>query len=340
MESLLNIQKRLLPDLIPVMQKRYHILQYVHFMQPVGRRSLSASLGLTERVLRSEVDFLKEQNLLTVSKVGMSLTVEGKEILGQLIEVMRLITGIDEMEEKLKKMLQVEEVVIVPGNSDDSPWVKSELGRMGANKLTEYLCDNDIIAVTGGSTMVAVAEKLTPEFQKKNVLFVPARGAIGEDVKNQANTIIEKMAEVTGAKHRVLYFPDQVSEEIYESIVHEPALHEVLKLIQSASIVLHGIGDAKLMAERRNTSKEDMEKLIRRRASGEAFGYYFDENGEIVHKVQTIGLQLEHLLRARNILAVAGGVSKAKAIQAYMKQAPSSTILITDEGAAKSILQS
>ena len=39
------------------------------------------------------------------------------------------------------------------------------------------------------------------------------------------------------------------------------------------------------------------------------------------------------------IIAVAGGSSKARAIAAYMKNAPEKTYLITDEGAAKMILK-
>ena len=45
------------------MQTRMQILQYIRLMQPIGRRNLSASLGMTERVLRSEVQVLKEQKL-------------------------------------------------------------------------------------------------------------------------------------------------------------------------------------------------------------------------------------------------------------------------------------
>ncbi len=58
-------------------------------------------------------------------------------------------------------------------------------------------------------------------------------------------------------------------------------------------------------------------------AVGEAFGYYFNEEGEVVHKVPTIGLQLEDLSHIEHVIAVAGGSSKAKAIRAYMKSAPS-----------------
>ena len=45
MKSLIEIQKRLLPDLLQVMQKRI-ILSYIGLMEPVGRRSLAVSSGI------------------------------------------------------------------------------------------------------------------------------------------------------------------------------------------------------------------------------------------------------------------------------------------------------
>ncbi|WP_442596153.1 sugar-binding transcriptional regulator [Neobacillus sp. D3-1R] len=346
MYSLINIQKKLIPDLLQVMEKRYLILRYINRMQPVGRRSLAQSLGLTERVLRSEVEFLKDQNLLSVTSVGMELTSIGKDLLEKLESVMREAAGIDVMEAKLQSMFHIRKVVVVPGDSDESPWIKSELGRACASgikvlfpsNMKESGSEKNIIAVTGGTTMAAVADKLTPDIVSGDVLFVPARGGIGEDVQNQANTICSIMATNTKQKHRVFYVPDQVSEEIYASFMKEPMIKEVVEIIRSASMVLHGIGDAITMAERRKTNADDMEKLKEEKAVGEAFGYYFNESGEVVHKVLTVGLQLSDLDQMPNVIAVAGGASKAKAIRAYMQKAPSSTILVTDEGAAKSLL--
>jgi central glycolytic genes regulator len=339
MQSFIDIQKRLLPDLLQVLQKRYSILRFIGFMQPVGRRSLAASLGFTERVLRSEVDFLKDQNLIFINNVGMSLTSEGKNLLEDLEGFMRELKGIDVMELQLRHRLGIKKVVIVPGDSDQSPMVKADLGKACANWMKNLLVGENIIAVTGGSTMAAVAEGLTPEHGHNELLFVPARGGIGEDVQNQANTICSNMANNTHSKHRVFYVPDQVSTEIYESLIKEPGIHEVLNLIKSASIVLHGIGDAITMAGRRKTSPDVMDKIQNGKAVAEAFGYYFNEEGDIVHKVSTIGLQLEDLAKISSVIAVAGGSSKAKAIKAYMKQAPSSTVLITDEGVAKKLLK-
>jgi central glycolytic genes regulator len=339
MESIIDIQKRLLPDLLEVMQKRYQILRSIQFLQPVGRRSLAQNLGLTERVLRSEVEFLKNQDLISIKTSGMIMTDDGMKLLDKIEDMMREISGINEMEKKLQSLLNLNEIVIVPGNSDESPWVKEELGRASAFSMKQRLEGNNIIAVTGGSTMAAVAEMLTPDFSGSDTLFVPARGGIGEDVKNQANTICAKMAEHTGMRHRVLYVPDQVSKEVYKSFLKEPMIKEVLNLIQSANMVLHGIGDAITMAERRKTPPADFEKITAGNAVGEAFGYYFNESGEVVHKVPTIGLQLEDLKDINHVFAVAGGSSKAKAIRAYLKRAPSSTILITDEGAARELLK-
>lgn len=339
MNSIIDIQKRLLPDLLTIMQKRYQILHYIGLMEPVGRRSLAVSLSLTERVLRSEVEFLKGQSLIVSTSSGMSLTSDGKDLLSQLREVIRDITGIQAMEEELHRKLGIQKIIIVPGDSEHSPWVKSELGRAAAAYMKSNIKRNDAIAVTGGSTMAAVADRLTPDFSEFDLLFVPARGGIGEDVKNQANTICAAMADRTNSSHRVLYVPDQVSQEMYNTMMREPEINEVLGLIKSASMVLHGIGDAMVMAERRKTNENDMDLIVKEKAVGEAFGYYFNEDGQVVHKVQTIGLQLQDLINIPHILAVAGGASKAKAISSYLKQAPSSTVLITDEGAANELIK-
>ena len=57
MKTLIDIQKRLLPDLLTLFKKDFKFSGISVSMEPVGRRSLAISLGLTERVLRSEVDF-------------------------------------------------------------------------------------------------------------------------------------------------------------------------------------------------------------------------------------------------------------------------------------------
>jgi central glycolytic genes regulator len=337
MRALLDVQKKLLPDLLDVMRSRYRILQSIRFSQPIGRRSLSTNLTITERVLRGEVEFLADQGLLHITSQGMIITNEGIQVIDHLEEIMKEVSGLTDLERKIRENLKLAEVIVVPGDSDRDEWVKKEMGKACISRLQKFVGSDTKIAVTGGTTLSAVAEMMLPFGKDKDVLFVPARGGLGEHVENQANTICATMARKANGEYRLLHVPDQISQESYQTLLVEPEVREVIRLIRNAEIVIHGIGEAKTMATRRRSSETVLRKLEDYKAVAEAFGYYFDQHGDIVHKVQTIGLQLEDLSETAHVLAVAGGRSKAKPIAAYLKRSPKK-ILITDEGAAKELI--
>jgi central glycolytic genes regulator len=338
MKALIDLQKIVIPDLLEVMQTRYSLLHSVNLYQPIGRRGLADSSTLTERQVRSEIDFLHEQGLVEVTTKGMLITEQGKVLLEQLALVMKELTGLSVLEKQIKETLQIENVVIVPGNSDEHEWIKQEMGKACVAYLKRIVKQNSTIAVTGGTTMASVASVMTPLEKVTNYLFVPARGGIGEEVENQANTIASQMSRKAQGNYRLLYVPDPISETSYQNIIKEPSVIEILELIRNADIVLHGIGDAITMAKRRKTPQEVITQLEDKHAVSESFGYYFDQDGNVVHKVRTVGLQLEDLEKMDYVITVAGGKSKAKAIKSYFKHGKS-TMLITDEAAAQQILR-
>ncbi|WP_077320060.1 sugar-binding transcriptional regulator [Virgibacillus proomii] len=338
MRELIDLQKRLLPDVLEIMQQRYAILRSIDVLQPIGRRALAENTNLTERSVRSEIEFLQGQDLIRITSKGMFITKEGKLILERLSSFMSDIMGLRVLETKLRDTLSIKQVIVVPGNSDKHEWVKQEMGKACVHHLKTMIGDNSIIAVTGGTTMAAVATMMTPLQQNTSALFVPARGGIGEKVENQANTIAAEMARKANGEYRLLYVPDPLSESAYQSIIQEPMVNETLKQIRSATIVMHGIGDALTMAYRRKTPEVIIKKLQQHEAVSEAFGYYFDENGNIVHKVRTVGIQLEDLQRIPYVITIAGGKSKSQAIASYFKRGKSD-LLITDEAAAEEILR-
>ncbi|WP_053218677.1 sugar-binding transcriptional regulator [Virgibacillus senegalensis] len=338
MRALIDLQKKLFPDVLEVMQRRYKILHYIQLMGPIGRRSLADNIEMGERMVRSEVDFLNTNGFLDITAKGMLLTTEGINILQQLGEFMKEVSGFSVLEQSVKDKLHVDHVIVVPGNSDEVDWVKQEMGKAAVGFLRSILKDNQTIAVTGGTSMAAVAEMMTPLENAQNCMFVPARGGLGERMENQANTICSEMAKKANGEYRLLYVPDPLSEESYQSIIGEPSVKEILQLIRQADVVIHGIGDAQTMARRRKASEQVLQKIIAGNAVSEAFGYYFDKAGEVIHKVRTVGLQLEDLYNSQCVVAIAGGTSKAKAITSYFQQGKSN-VLVTDEGAAKELIR-
>lgn len=331
----------LAPDLIDVVKQRYQVLQSIYWLAPIGRRLLAQELNMSERALRTETDFLRLHGLITTSKSGMILTTQGEEAYQSLTTVMERLLGVHSKEKQLSKVLGIDHCLIVAGDSTKLPKVLTDMGKLVNETLDVILPKGEnVIAAMGGTTMANVANSLTPKLsQQRHLTFVPARGGLGEAVDIQANAVCARMAVHTGGEHRVLYIPEHVSEQTYKPLLAEPAVKEVLQLVDKSSAVVHSIGEAIPMAKRRDMSAETIAMLQQRQAVGEAFGYFFNQAGEVVYKIPRIGLQLRDLERIPSVIAVAGGANKAAAIKAYTQLAPHQTWLVTDEGAANLILK-
>lgn len=337
MRDMINIQKQLVPELIDALRKRHAILHHIHLLGSAGRRTLSAAVGMTERVLRAETDFLKGQGLLIIDSSGMRVSPSGLELLQEMEPMIKEIFGLRELEEKLKKKFKLKFVTVVQGDSDVSPLTKKELGRAGSAALMRVAMPNDIIAITGGTTMAELANSLVASSPLKGACFVPARGGLGGSVELQANTIASNLAKKTGALYRLLHVPDHLGEEAYQSLMQEPNVQEVVTVVRQARIFVHGIGDAVRMARRRKVDEAQIDSLIKEGALAESFGYYFNKDGQVVHKMPTVGLRLEDIQQIETVIAVAGGHSKGEAISAIIRFGQEDA-LITDEAAARIIL--
>ncbi|MBD2847500.1 sugar-binding domain-containing protein [Paenibacillus sp. IB182496] len=338
MRTIVELQQQLAPDLLEVLKRRYRILQQVGQTEYIGRRALAGVLAMTERVLRAETDFLKAQGLLDIRQSGMQLSDSGRQLLDQLAPTMKELAGLTELEERIRSRYGLRKVVIVSGDSEASEHVKRELGRAGAQVLRGYMAPGDVVAVTGGTTMAHVAGQLSSQRPLADIRFVPARGGLGESVDYQANTIVSTMAKRTGAQYRLLHVPDHLGEEAYQSLMQEPNIREIVEVIRSARIVLHGIGDAMVMARRRKEAEPAVAAMRSEGALAEAFGFYFDRSGNVVHRMPTAGLRLEEIQTAEVVIAIAGGRGKGEAIAAVMRFGHDD-VLITDEAAALEMLR-
>ncbi|WP_155286187.1 sugar-binding transcriptional regulator [Lacticaseibacillus zhaodongensis] len=328
------------PDMLAVATKRYQILQYVNWMEPVGRRSLADQMHTSERTLRTEIDFLRRQGLLESSRSGVVMTRHGREVFASMDDFMNQLLGIRTDEKMLASKLGIEHCLIVSGDADQSSRVLDDMGRTLARTMQLLLpLGKQTVAVMGGTTLARAAQQMNYQLSTgRDLMFVPARGGVGETVDIQANSVAAAMAESTGGSYKVLYIPENVSSETYAPLLKEPAVKEVLQLIDNASVVIHSVGEALVMARRRNMDAEIQNMLQKQQAVAEAFGTFFDASGKIVYKIPKIGLTIRNLDEIPFVFAIAGGRSKASAIQAYMQHAPKNTWLITDAGAANTIL--
>lgn len=337
MERLFTIMERFAPDAMQSIINRYNMLKQIMHQEPVGRRQLCKTLGFTERMVRAEVDTLKSNGLINTTPAGIYLSPAGHHVMNEIDIFVPFFFKIQTLAEQIKNRFNLQEVILVPGDSYHDEMIKRDLGRVAATYMKKTLFPGCILAVTGGSTMAQVADAITDGAGISNLMVVPARGGLGEDVEQQAGTIAARIAKIIGAQYRMLHIPDKLQETTAQALKQDPYIMEIAELIRSSDVLFHGIGAAMEMAARRGLNTAEISLLQDRGAVGEAFRYYFDEQGNIVYEVPGIGLELHDLAHIQTVVAVAGGSNKASAIKAVLSRGQQN-VLITDEGAAQAIV--
>lgn len=337
---MLSVIKKVLPEAYTLLLRRKEILEAIQEEGPIGRRVLAEKAQLTERLIRNEVKVLKKQQLILTTKAGMELTKEGRQVLQELAHMLDKDCYLSELEKRLADYLNIQACSIVPGNLDDKPTVLSLMADKTIEVMDQLLdTGKQIITVMGGTTLNEVANHMNIQLgANRDLLFVPARGGLGDDAVIEANIIAQRMAEQTGGHAHGLYVPGHVHESTHKELMKEPEIKKTLLLIENSSLVLYSIGSSDIMGKRRGLNEETRQFLQEKGAVAEAFGEFINEQGEVVLKLPNIGLQSSSLEKIENVLTVAGGKSKALAISSYLKTAPSHTWLVTDEAAAKEIL--
>ena len=114
MNELLMVCERIAPELMTVLKDRYKLLSHLAYEEPLGRRSLSLATDISERAVRSHVDALRGNGLVEISKPGIYLSAEGRELVPKLRGILYEYERVGELEQQLKAALHIDDVIITP----------------------------------------------------------------------------------------------------------------------------------------------------------------------------------------------------------------------------------
>ena len=336
--KIFQIQKKVAPEIVDLLMKRYEILRTISNFQPVGRRFLSNKLGISERTIRTEIEKLRSMNFITIKAHGVELTEEGNKVLSDIHSTFYYIKNLSEIELKLMDKLKLKRVSVVSGDAAKDIYTFNDLGKKAASILLEYIKNDTIIGITGGTTMANTVKQLKSKKNYKNLLVLPARGGLSEELEIQANTIAANLAKKLKAQYKLLHIPDNLDENSLTVLKKNKIISDVLEDIKEINLLVFGIGVAKEMAVRRKSEKSIFERIEKEKLTAEAFGYFFDNLGNVRMQANSIGITLDNFKEINTAIAVAAGSSKAEAIYAVSKFS-NNFILVTDEAAARRILE-
>ncbi|MDO5714617.1 MAG: sugar-binding domain-containing protein [Tissierellia bacterium] len=325
-----------LPELPHVFLRRYELLDHIKRNPGIGRRILSEKMNVSERIIREEIEILKDQEFINVTGAGTEITSTGKALLVELHKDYGSLNRLKELSLQVQHKLRVKKVVVVKGDSEKDSYAMTKLGLQGADLLLESLKADDYIGITGGRTMYTMAKEMRSQ-KPFEVTFIPARGGLGVSAEVQANSIVVLLASKLYAKYKLLTIPDGIGQETLDLLLKNKEVSEVYRAIEKLDVLVFGIGRADNMSEKRGMSEKRRRMVLEQGAVGEAFGHYFRLDGKEVYRQDSVGLTLEDFLRIPLVIGIAGGKSKAEAITAVSTLRPNMTLVI-DEMAAKEIL--
>ena len=158
--------------------------------------------------------------------------------------------------------------------------------------------------------------------------------------------LLSRLAELINAEKFYLPISGIVSKKFDITSLNDQYINIALDLFDQLNIALVGVGAIDNFSPLIKNSgnifpKKEIEKLISNGAVGDMGLQFFDIDGNeisISNQYSVIGMKLKQLKKTKNVIAIAGGLHKVKAIIGALNTSVINT-LITDPLTAREIIK-
>ena len=284
---------------------------------------------------------------LRISRSSVSrLLKEAKQSGIVQVRVCDPLTTSSELELEFEKTFGLKKAIVVPIQTSLDPL--TAVAPAAVDYLSLLLVDDDIVGVSWGATLLAMADYLAeqPQQRLRGVKVVQVKGSVaGYPKATHAAEIAMGFARAFNGEVVLLPVPVIVdSPEAKEIIEADRGIRSVLNLGRKARVAVFGIGypsDDAMLVEAGFLTTKQMDELRKKGAVGDIYARYFDTNGVLCDASldqRIVGLPLAELRRKEFSLGVAAGKHKARAIVGALR-GRYLNVLITDEPTALEVLK-
>ena len=247
------------------------------------------------------------------------------------------------LEDQISERFGLSLCQVVPSIGDDELPLDA-LGSGGARFLLRALerPELEVIGIGHGRTLAATVDRL-PRLPRTHARFVSLLGCLTRNAAANPFDVIHRLAEKVAAEAYFMpvpFFADSVADR--QVLMAQKSLTDVLALAQRAQLHVVGIGEVGARAHLLETgmiTPDEFAELSRAGAVGEVLGHFLGADGSLVDaplNQRALSLELDDL-RGKEVVAIAGGHGKARAIAAVLSSGVV-TGLITDEATARRIV--
>lgn len=296
----------------------------LYYMSDFSQQDIAARLGVSRPTVSRLLHHAKEQGYVRISIVDP-------------------LEDLDALGEQVKQRYKLDQVLVSYSPLNEYREIQKHISRAAAEYLHQIVQDADIIGVTWGTTMHAVALQLQQK-PVKAVEVVQLKGGVSH---SHVNTYAAETVNLfAGAYHTIArYLPLPVifdSIELKKMVEEDRHIQRIIQLGKQANIAVFTVGTVKedALLFRLGYFSESEQKLLQSTGAGDICSRFFDAQGNICSEEinnRTIGIELEDLRRKDKSILVAGGQRKTDAIKAALI-GRYANILVTDQYTAQALL--
>jgi DNA-binding transcriptional regulator LsrR (DeoR family) len=248
------------------------------------------------------------------------------------------------LEDQLRDSYGLAFCTVAPTLDDSEILPLRTLSAAGAHFLMRAL-ERERLGIVGighGRTLAAVVEHL-PRLPRSDVRFVSLLGSLTRHAAANPFAVIHQLAQASGCESYVMpvpFFADSVADK--QVLMAQKGVRDVFALALEAQLHVVGIGQIGAQAHMYQTgmvTPAEFAEVERAGAVGEVLGQFVDADGRPVDaplNQRSIALRIDDL-RGKEVVVIAGGQGKARAIDAVLATGVV-TGLITDEATAQRLI--
>lgn len=239
---------------------------------------------------------------------------------------------------RLREKFGLSRALVTTPRDTSTQSIRDALGRAAATLLTDLISGADVLGVTSGRTIDAVARHLT---RLAGCEIIQLTGMSGNLDDNPVE-VLRRVAVLSGGQARSIYAPLTVATaEAARALKTDSAIAEAFNRFGSVTVALAAIGSFDPPESRFFDALNDTDRarMLERGVIADLAGALLDRDGHPVHDLddRVIGAGDADLRRIPQVIVVGGGVRKSAAILAALRSGLVST-LVTDDSAARTLL--
>jgi DNA-binding transcriptional regulator LsrR (DeoR family) len=249
------------------------------------------------------------------------------------------------LENELAKRFRIRRARVLRANGAAYEEILRGLGWLAASYLDDILVENTILGISWGKAVYHTVRALRTD-RETPITVVQMVGAVGEgDPLIDGPDLARVLAGVYGGEYRYLHAP-LIVEDIRsrDVLLQEPRIQRTLALARRADVALVGIGapepEVYSLLRAGYVEEETLSRLRARGVVGDICALHYDASGRLLDvelNQRVVGIDLEALHDVGQVIGVAGGTAKARALLGALRGGHIN-VLVTDDATARRIL--